>query len=153
MSAQTLTSDRVEVDLDLSQAIEACYERGWTDGLPVVPASEARGLEFLEVSGDQPADVIGVVETRGRVITAEKIAINAVMAGCLPEYMPVVKAIVQAMTPNDYRDLLLRRQNARTAHRALAPLALSEVRIGPIVPMPPSLDVAITSVLRRHPQQ
>ncbi len=102
MSAQTLTSDRVEVDLDLSQAIEACYERGWTDGLPVVPASEARVLEFLEVSGDQPADVIGVVETRGRVITAEKIAINAVMAGCLPEYMPVVKAIVQAMTTNDF---------------------------------------------------
>ena len=100
MAADTLTSDRV--DVDITDAIEACYDRGWTDGLPVVPATEERVVEFLEAAGNQPADVVGVVETRGRVITAEKVAINAVMAGCRPEYMPVVKAIVQAMTAAEF---------------------------------------------------
>ena len=100
MAADALTSERV--DVDLNDAIEACYERGWTDGLPVVPPTEERVAAFLEAAGNQPADVLGVVETRGRVITAEKAAINAVMAGCLPEYMPVVNAIVRAMTTAEF---------------------------------------------------
>ena len=100
MAADALTSERV--DVDLNDAIEACYERGWTDGLPVVPPTEDRVAAFLEAAGNQPTDVLGVVETRGRVITAEKAAINAVMAGCLPEYMPVVNAVIRAMTTPEF---------------------------------------------------
>ena len=100
MAADALTSERV--DVDLHDAIEACYERGWTDGLPVVPPTEDRVAAFLEAAGNQPADVLGVVETRGRVITAEKAAINAVMAGCLPEYMPVINAVIRAMTTPEF---------------------------------------------------
>ncbi|MBI3742739.1 MAG: hypothetical protein HY261_00425 [Chloroflexi bacterium] len=94
MAQEQLASDRVQVTAD---AIEFYYEKGWTDGLPVVPATEARVREFLAHGGKHPSDVIGVVPTRGRVITAEKVAINAVMAGCKPEYMPVVLAAVEAM--------------------------------------------------------
>ena len=101
MQQEPLASDRIEVE-DSPAAIEYYYQRGWTDGLPVVPATEERVREFLEAAGRAPSDVIGVVPTRGRVITAEKIAINAVMAGCKPEYMPVLVAIIEAMCEPDF---------------------------------------------------
>ena len=101
MQQEPLASDRIEVE-DTPAAIEYYYQRGWTDGLPVVPATEDRVREFLEAAGRAPSDVIGVVPTRGRVITAEKIAINAVMAGCKPEYMPVLVAIIEAMCEPDF---------------------------------------------------
>jgi len=94
---QSLTSNRHTV-ADAYEAIELYYEKGWTDGLPVVPPTEELVNRFLAACGKQPTDVIGVVPTRGRAITAEKIAINAVMAGCRPEYMPVLIAIFEAMT-------------------------------------------------------
>jgi hypothetical protein len=79
------------------EAIEFCYEQGWTDGLPVVPPTPARVDRFL-TAGGRPADEI-VVEyvDRSRALTVEKIAINAVMAGCRPEYFPVVLALVEAI--------------------------------------------------------
>lgn len=94
--ADPMTSKQYEIR-DPTQAFEFYYERGWTDGLPVVPATEARVRQFLEAAHKEPSDIIGVVPTRGRVITAEKAAINAVMAGCCPEYMPVVIAIIEAV--------------------------------------------------------
>jgi len=90
------------VDIAIGDAIEHYFEQGWTDGLPVVPATEERVHEFLAACRKRPSDVIGVVPTRGRAITAEKVAINAVMAGCKPEYMPVVVAIVEAMTEPEF---------------------------------------------------
>lgn len=81
---------------------EIFYEKGWTDGLPVVPPTPERVSEFLEYSGYQPTDVLTIIPTRHRVITAEKVAINCVMAGCLPAYMPVVIAILQAMSEPAY---------------------------------------------------
>jgi len=87
---------------DPYEAIELYYDNGWTDGLPVVPPTEGRVREFLAACGKEPSDVIGVVPTRGRAITAEKIAINAVMAGCRPEYMPVLIAVLEAMTQPEF---------------------------------------------------
>ena len=72
------------------EAIERCYELGWTDGLPVVPPTELRVGEFIERSGRPAAEVVGELPERRREITVGKVAANAVMAGCLPEYMPVV---------------------------------------------------------------
>ncbi|MEE9285205.1 MAG: hypothetical protein V3V35_05685 [Dehalococcoidia bacterium] len=100
MAQEALASERAEITA--ADAIEFYYEKGWTDGLPVVPATEDRVREFLAHAGKQPSDVIGVVPTRGRVITAEKVAINAVMAGCRPEYMPVVVAVIEAMTEPEF---------------------------------------------------
>ena len=55
---------------------ELFYEKGWTDGLPVVPPTPERVAEFLEASGREPSDIITVIPTRNRMITAEKVAIN-----------------------------------------------------------------------------
>jgi hypothetical protein len=87
---------------DPLEAIEFCYRMGWTDGLPVVPPTAGRVAEFLANGGHLPEDVLGGVPDRGRVFTAEKVAINAVMAGCLPAYAPVVFAAVEAMSKPGY---------------------------------------------------
>src|SRR5579884_2184918 len=97
----SLTSRRYEVE-NLQDAIELYYRRGWTDGLPVIPPTEERVLEFLNSCGHDPADIIAVVPERRRTITAEKVAINAIMAGCLPAYAPVVVSAVEAMSQPEF---------------------------------------------------
>ena len=79
------------------EAIERCYELGWSDGLPVVPPTVERVDQFLEFAGRPAAEVVGEIPERRREITVAKVAANAVMAGCLPEYMPVVLAAVEGM--------------------------------------------------------
>jgi hypothetical protein len=96
MSEAVLSSDILEVE-DAIEANELYQRNGWTDGLPIVPPTEARVHQFVEAMALQPQDVIGTEPVRRRKITAEKVAIAAVMAGCLPEYMPVVRAVVQSM--------------------------------------------------------
>ena len=82
---------------DAFEANEFFQKSGWTDGLPIVPPTETNVLRFLQAAGLAPADVVGIEPLRRRRITAEKAAIAAVMAGCLPEYTAVVVAIVRAM--------------------------------------------------------
>ena len=79
------------------EAIERCYELGWTDGLPVVPPTVDRVNQFLEHAGRPPHGVVGEIPERRREITVSTVAANSVMAGCLPEYLPVVLAGVEAM--------------------------------------------------------
>ena len=78
-------------------AIEFCYRQGWTDGLPVVPPTEARVAAFLGYLGRERDDILGAVPERRRHVSVEQVVVNAVMAGCLPEYAPVVVAAVEAM--------------------------------------------------------
>ena len=94
--AVELTAARHTLD-DPGAAIEYCYDQGWTDGLPVVPPTEERVRAFLDVMGLAPEKVVGEIPARARTIRAEKVAINAVMAGCLPDYAPVVVAAVEAL--------------------------------------------------------
>jgi hypothetical protein len=85
--------------VELAQAediMEACYDRGWTDGLPVVPPTPLRVMRMLSGSAREANEVIGKVPPDNAPCTIEKIAINAVMAGCKPEYFPVVIASVEA---------------------------------------------------------
>ena len=84
------------------QAIERCYELGWTDGLPVVPPTADRVSQFLEFVGRPASDVVGEIPERRREITVGKVAANAVMAGCLPEYLPVVLAATEAMLDPEF---------------------------------------------------
>ncbi len=77
-------------------AVEACYERGWTDGMPVVPPTPERVLKVLDGTPRQPDETVGLLPPNLLPCTVEKIAVNAVMAGCKPEYMPVVLGIVEA---------------------------------------------------------
>jgi hypothetical protein len=94
--AAPLESTRYAVD-DLTQAIELCFEKGWTDGLPVVPPTEARVRTMLEAAGLEPQEQVAFITNRQVAVTAEKVAINAVMAGCRPEYVPVVIAAIEGI--------------------------------------------------------
>lgn len=81
---------------DWDDEAEAAFERGWTDGLPVVAPTDARILRMLSGTSRKPEDVVGLIPPNLAPCTVEKVAINAVMAGCKPEYMPVVLASLEA---------------------------------------------------------
>jgi len=72
-------------------------DRGWTDGLPVIPPTEEAVDRAVTFTGRNPQDVVASIPPRWGEATVEKIAINAVMAGCLPEYLPVIMAAIEAM--------------------------------------------------------
>ena len=95
--AKQLGSERIEMD-GVLQVMEHYWEQGWTDGLPIVPPTEEIVQEFLDSADLEPDHVVAEYRIRDRAITAEKLAINAVMAGCLPEYMPVLVAACEAVT-------------------------------------------------------
>ncbi len=92
----TMTAKRHRV-ADVGDAMEFCFQQGWTDGLPVVPPTEERVRAMLEAARLDPKQEIGYVAHRAVSITAEKVAINAVMAGCKAEYLPVVMAAVEGI--------------------------------------------------------
>jgi hypothetical protein len=110
-----LSSKRHRV-ADAEAAGELFEARGWTDGLPIVPPTEARVRAMLAGAARAPAEILGTYPTRRRRISAEKVAINAVMAGCRPEYFPVVVAIVEAMADERF---LIHACNATTGGSAL----------------------------------
>ena len=86
---------RIEVP-PLEQDIELCYARGWSDGLPVVPPTEERVYGMLQGTTRAPAEILGLMPPNLAPCSIEKVAINAVLAGCKPEYLPVVIAAVEA---------------------------------------------------------
>lgn len=90
-----LAARRIETSL-LEDEMEACYARAWTDGLPVVPPTEVRVVRMLAGTSRAPGEVVGIIPPNQVPCTVEKVAINAVMAGCKPEYLPVVIAAVEA---------------------------------------------------------
>jgi len=114
---QRLRSRRVELGA-LEDEAESMYERGWTDGLPVVPPTEARVLRMLSGTVLDPEEVVAVVPPDLVECTVEKVAINAVLAGCRPEYLPVVLAAVRAACTDEFN-----------AHGVLA----TTMPVGPIV--------------------
>ena len=86
---------RVELD-EREDPVEAMYARGWSDGLPVVAPTDVRIARMLSGT-DRPADdVVGLIPPNLVSCTVEKVAINAVMAGCKPEYMPVILTALEA---------------------------------------------------------
>ena len=91
-----LASRRIELGGGEDE-IEAMFDRGWSDGLPLVPPTEERVLRMLSGTARDPQEVIGLCPPDLVPATVEKIAINAVMAGCKPEYLPVVLAAVEAV--------------------------------------------------------
>ncbi|MFH1487013.1 MAG: hypothetical protein ABIH46_13150 [Chloroflexota bacterium] len=80
------------------EAATACfYEKGWGDGLPIVPPTRRAVETMLNYSDRDPQTVVGTIAPLWGKATIEKIAVNAVMAGCRPEYLPVVLAGVEAI--------------------------------------------------------
>ena len=81
---------------------EAMYDRGWSDGFPLVPPTQERVLRMLSGTARDPQEVVGICPPDLEPVTVEKIAINAVMAGCKPEYLPTVLAAVEAILEHDF---------------------------------------------------
>ncbi|MFC2042168.1 hypothetical protein ACFLTV_01510 [Chloroflexota bacterium] len=100
-------------------------EQGWSDGLPVIPPTEENVRAMLEYVDQEPQDVVACLAPRGAEATVEKIAINAVMAGCLPEYMPVIITAVKAMAEPAFN-----LSDVQTATNPVSPLLIVN---GPIV--------------------
>ncbi len=82
---------------------EYFFKHGWTDGLPVVPPTNEAVGAMLAAARRDPAEKIGPIPPKMRTATVEKIAINAVMAGCRPEYFPVVLAALEAVLDENCR--------------------------------------------------
>ncbi len=96
-----LRSRRLEL-ADLDDEMEVLFERGVTDGLPVTPPTEGRVLRMLEGTRRSPDDIVAVVAPDLVEVSVEKVAINAVMAGCLPEHLPWVLAALEAVCTDDF---------------------------------------------------
>lgn len=113
------------IELEEGRVQEEFFERGWTDGLPVVAPTPERVGAMLELAGVEAAEIVGTVPERAREITAQKAAVNAVMAGCRPEYFPVVLAGLTAMLDPAF--------NAHTVVTSTGGAALCLVVSGPLV--------------------
>ncbi len=118
-----LTSAQIEVE-DAEAADELFLRRGWTDGLPIIAPTPARVAHFVAAVGLEPSAVLGEIPEQRRSITAEKLAINAVMAGCRPEYMSLLVATVRALARAQFN------LHSTTVSGATAPLLVIS---GPVV--------------------
>ncbi|MBT5053795.1 MAG: thioredoxin family protein, partial [Gammaproteobacteria bacterium] len=95
LSARRLNFENVD-------EIEIGFDQGWSDGLPVVPPTAERVMRMLAGTLRQPDEIIGIVPPDFAPCSIEKIAINAVLAGCRPEYLPVVIAAVEAVLEDQF---------------------------------------------------
>ena len=93
--SEMLSARKVEL-AESEDEIEACFDRGWSDGLPVVPPTSLRVIRMLKGSRRAANEIIGNIPPDNLPCTIEKVAINAVMAGCKPEFFPTVLASVEA---------------------------------------------------------
>jgi len=92
-----------KIELAESEDImEACFERGWSDGLPLVPPTPLRVTRMLSSTDRSANEIVGSVPPDNRPCTIEKIAINAVMAGCKPDYLQVVIAALRAALKDEF---------------------------------------------------
>ena len=98
---EILHSRQIEI-ASAEDEFEAMFSRGYTDGLPVVPPTPERVMRMLSGTSRDPQEVVAIAPPDLVELTIEKIAINAVMAGCLPEYLPWVSAAVEAICTDEY---------------------------------------------------
>lgn len=105
--SQKLTSDRIQVADSFEAVTGLFYQNKWSDGLPIIPPTEEAVERMLTGTRRNPGNVVTTIPPRWGEATIEKIAINAVMAGCLPEYMPVIITALEAMSeqPFNFRGL------------------------------------------------
>ncbi|MBI2908517.1 MAG: hypothetical protein HYX92_12805 [Chloroflexi bacterium] len=87
----------------LDEVQELFYKNMWSEGLPVIPPTVDRVEAFLKFTDRSPDEVIGVLLPENRQATVWNVAVNGVMAGCRPEYMPVLLAIIEAIADPEFR--------------------------------------------------
>jgi hypothetical protein len=97
MEPTAAATTRLELADDWDSVNEQFIAEGWSDGLPIVPPTEDRVRRFVAASGRGPSAVVAALPPAMGVASVEKIAVNAVMAGCRPEYMPLLCAALEAI--------------------------------------------------------
>ena len=107
--AQQFSSSGVAADLAGSfEEIQRVFlDSGWTDGLPVIPPTEAAVEEFLKFTDLAPDHLLGEIPPAQRAVTVRHVAVNGVMAGCPPEFMPLLLAFTEAMKDGNFRRTLV----------------------------------------------
>ena len=100
---EDILEDRIEIDAGPVALAEFFFTHGWTDGLPVTPPTAESVAAMVAASGRAAAETIGPIPPRMRIATLEKLAVNAVMAGCRPVYFPVVLAALDAVLDENIR--------------------------------------------------
>ena len=115
----TVSSEYVEVTDRLEDILDLYESHHWTDGLPIVPPTVERVEAMIAATGRAGPDVVAVLAPGHGAATIEKIAINAVMAGCRPEYMPVLVAAVDALA-----DPAFNLQGVQVTTNPVAPLLI-----------------------------
>jgi hypothetical protein len=100
-TSSTLHSRHVEL-ASAEDEFESMFTRGWTDGLPVIPPTPERVLRMLTGTTRSPQDVVAIAPPNLVELTVEKIAINAVMAGALPEYLPWIITALEAVCNDEF---------------------------------------------------
>lgn len=113
------------VDPDPEKVSQDFYQRRLTDGLPIIPPTRERVNRFLNYTEHHPSDVIGVLPPRMGQATAEKIAINAVMAGCPPLFQPVLEHTIKAISLDKF--------NLTGVNATTHPVSICTIINGPLV--------------------
>ena len=107
LAAATVIADPAPHDIvfrgTLDDINEHFQRNFWADGLPIVPPTRARAERFLKFTDRAPEEVIGTCPIANRLATVWNVAVNGVMAGCRPEYMPLLLAVVEAVTDPAYK--------------------------------------------------
>ncbi len=96
-----LRARRIDIGAD-DDEVEFMFDQGFSDGLPLVPPTPERVLRMLGGTQRDPQEVLALMPPNMGEVTVEKVAINAVMAGCRPEYMPVINTVIQAICTDEY---------------------------------------------------
>lgn len=102
MDKLKLSANMIEVPDSVQEISRIFYEKGWTDGLPVIPPTTEAVEAILQGTNREPDEVIGLISPKRAEATVEKIAINAVMAGCFPEHLVVILAAIEAMVDEKF---------------------------------------------------
>ena len=87
----------------LEEIQEYFYKNSWTDGLPVIPPTLDKVDAFLKFTNRDLNEIIGILLPENRKATVWNVAVNGVMAGCRPEYMPILLAAVEAIADPEFR--------------------------------------------------
>ena len=110
---------------DLDGVNRLFYSRGWTDGLPIIPPTPARYEKMLSGTNFDENQLLSLIEPRQGKATVGKVAVNAVMSGCLPEHLPVLVAAANALGNSDL--------NLKALNTTTHPCAVLAIISGPIV--------------------
>jgi hypothetical protein len=114
----------VFIDPDAEKISYEFYMKKQTDGLPIIPPTGERVRKFIEYSGINKEDLIAVLPPRSGKATVEKIAVNSVMAGCIPQFMPVIQHSIKAISEEKF--------NLPGVNATTHPVAICAVLNGPI---------------------